>query len=360
MKKVRTLLSLLSMSFLVGCANPIKSSSPIGYTSGTGTDYYSTSSSESSSSSTPVSVSIFENNVYYTGIGDIDIGTNISGLGMSNGRRDVNFRFSEFGEKEFIAQPIENEKNYVRFWYDGTVIIEKMNYNVCFASDVNNDGYREIITLLDRDILIVYDAFNNREMFHKSLHYDELSSFYNPGILYSYQFWIYNEKLLLWIYDGSASQEVYDYAYLVFNSETNSLEVEPQNMFDLESMNFVSLYNGENMMNPDANGVYTIQKGVRYTINILFNRKENADPNKIIETFSTSKNYLSQGGIYAKLSEYFLSSSMESFVKNSKGNGFDKFEIKFKLDAGTEYSPEGELTIYYVGFSCSIKYKLAN
>ena len=346
MKHFKSTLALFSLAILLGCTANNAISSP-----------NTTSSSQTSASKVPASSSVDGNKVYFTGQTAIDIGKMISFLGSPY---NSIFILEEFGDKEFAASGVSGDNNHVDFYYDGQKIIEKMNNNICFASDVNNDGYREIITLLDRDILIVYDAFNNREMFHKSLHYDELSSFYNPRILYSYQFWIYNEKLLLWIYDGSASQEVYDYAYLVFNSETNSLEVEPQNMFDLESMNFVSLYNGENMMNPDANGVYTIQKGVRYTINILFNRKENADPNKIIETFSTSKNYLSQGGIYAKLSEYFLSPSMESFVKNSKGNGFDKFEIKFKLDAGTEYSHEGELTIYYVGFSCSIKYKLAN
>ena len=342
MKHFKYLISLLSLTTLVGCSN---SQNIIENSISSSSD---SAISQDVSSNNNTSATVF-NELETICFGDLAY-QQTSGITYS-------FKLFEFGESVFETKNAPGYFGTVELYFNGQRIIEQMDYYIGYASDINNDGYREIITTYDDSLLIVYDVHNNCELFKKDLNKEEVPSLNNGSTSYAYDVSMNADKTLrLTIWNGSKSNAYFDYAYFKYNSSKNSLEFELQNMYDIEDFSFLSMYQGEEQVFADKNNVYHIQKGVQYIITFQIIRKEDADLSKVMASFGYTSEQLN-GGVQARINgEYLDQMEMNYFCENN--NGFGKYRAKFCLDNDKDYANQGVVTVKRVNLGFAFNYQI--
>ena len=137
MKLVKSILSLLSLAFLVGCSKPAGSYANI--TSSTNIPT-SVADAQQSTSQIPDEEPVQDTNIY-----------NLVAEGVSIYDATVVFTLPEFANKEFKTVKHENDISYRDLYIDGQLIASKVRTGDWYFSDINHDGYRESLFVLEEN-----------------------------------------------------------------------------------------------------------------------------------------------------------------------------------------------------------------
>ena len=303
-------------------------------------------------------------------IPDIEIGQAITNYYYpATANISYDFTLSEFGENAFKTFRDEQTTKYNIFYCDRK-IIEDVNDSQVYAADINKDGYRELITFAysgDYDsVLVVYDAYNSRELLRKDFYKESIPGLCNPiseFFIYHYFFKIINNRLALIVYNGSRSDVNYDYAYFNYSPESG-VTLELQNMYDIDHVSLLSVRESDNEANNHTDGdkkIYSLNKGVQYVIDYEVIRKPNADLNKVVDSFAGSPDKFPSQGTYVLYNDVPIErhSQNVTVVKgNNNTNGFGNYALKFTLPNNAE--GKGIIKICYCGFSTCVYFKVVD
>lgn len=343
MKQFKTIISLLSMILLTSCASIVDS----------GTNQSSVNQPSSIINSGPESTSsaVIEKPVFtFEADKDIDLYQVLSYL-IPDG--EYEFTFPEFSSSVFKTVAV-NSIYEIELYFNNTKIIANIDHETfIFASDINDDHYREIVCLNDKT-LIIYDIHNNYEMFHKDLSKDEVSYLDNVGSPYEYALELYQERLIFKVWNGSRSDITYDYGYFSYDKQFNSLSINLQNMYEIQEFGYDSIYNGEKLIER-KNDLYSLEKGVEYLFNFHITRKDNADLNKVIEGFANTKEKLPSSGIYVLINGE-LQSQTTAKIRCDNENGFGNYKLKLTLP--NNVIQQGQIYVGYATLGFTINYQL--
>ena len=190
--------------------------------------------------------------------------------------KDGNEIFS-LEELENITFVINHPNGYTRELYANDVLVEPNLYTspYIFASDINNDGYRELI--FDRknkenegsgNYFVVYDAKNNKVLL------DEVNTKERSHYNYRFNYGLLENKLTFYPYLGNYSESsIVDYGYLKYTSEKGPYFAY-QNIFAITSIELVKFYinDTDKAEVVPVNNVYTFKVGTKYCMEYKVNR----------------------------------------------------------------------------------------
>lgn len=268
---------------------------------------------------------------------------------------EFEFKLPEFSPYVFKTVAVNNSIDDIELYFNNTKIIDGMNHESdIFASDINGDHYREIVCITGK-ILVIYDVHNSYEMLNKDLSKDNVFYLENVGAPYKYDLELYQEKLILKVWNGSRTDRNYDYAYFNYDTQFNFLSINLQNMYEIQEFGYDSIYKGEELIERE-NDVYTLEKGVEYLFNFHITRKENADLSKVIEGFANTKEELPTSGIYVLINGQLQTESNVK-IRCLNDNGFGDYTLKLTLPDNA--SEQGQIYVGYAFMSFALAYKLA-
>ena len=184
------------------------------------------------------------------------------------------FSLQEFKD---ITFSIKRPNGYTRELYANETLVEPDLYTspYIFASDINNDGYRELI--FDRDqrenegsgnYFVVYDVKNNKVLL------DEATLRVGNYSFYKFNYDIRDNRLTFLPYWGNYSENsVLDYGYLKYSSE-KGIYFEWANIFTVTSVELVKFYINDTDKTPvePINNVYTFKLNTKYCMEYKINR----------------------------------------------------------------------------------------
>ena len=184
------------------------------------------------------------------------------------------FSLQEFKD---ITFSIKRPNGYTRELYANETLVEPDLYTspYIFASDINNDGYRELI--FDRNkrenenagnYFVVYDVKNNKVLL------DEASTKERSHYNYRFNYGLIEDKLTFYPYIGNYSESsITDYGYLKYSQEKGAY-FEWKNIFAITSIELVKFYvndtNKEEVV--PTNNVYTFKLNTKYCMEYKANR----------------------------------------------------------------------------------------
>ena len=184
-----------------------------------------------------------------------------------------------FSLKEFndVTFSIKHPNGYTRELYANDALVEPDLYTspYIFASDINNDGYRELI--FDRNkrenekagnYFVVYDVKNNKVLL------DEANTKERSHYNYRFNYGLIEDKLTFYPYIGNYSESsITDYGYLKYSQEKGAY-FEWKNIFAITSIELVKFYvndtNKEEVV--PTNNVYTFKLNTKYCMEYKANR----------------------------------------------------------------------------------------
>ena len=181
------------------------------------------------------------------------------------------FSLEEFKDVTFVI------KNNVRALYANDVLVESNLYTspYIYASDINNDGYRELI--FDRnnkenenrgDYFVVYDVKNNKVLL------DEANTKERSHHNYRFNYGLIEDKLTFYPYIGNYNESsICDYGYLRYSQEKGPY-FEWKNIFAISSIELVKFYTNDTdkVEVVATNNVYTFKVGTKYCMEYKVNR----------------------------------------------------------------------------------------
>lgn len=188
----------------------------------------------------------------------------------------------EFSLEEFkdVAFKFESSNGSGGKIYVNNIVIEEdmATSLYIFASDINRDGYRELI--YDRNeregesrgnYFVVYDVKNMKVLF------DEVNTRVGSYAFYRFNYGMVEDKLTFYPYIGNYSENsIVDYGYLRYTEEKGAY-FEWQNIFAITSIELVRFYINEEgypSIEP-VNNVYTFHKGIKCSMEYKVNRTNN-------------------------------------------------------------------------------------
>ena len=185
----------------------------------------------------------------------------------------------EFSLEEFkdITFKFESSNGFDgKLSVNNTVIEEDMyTSRYIFASDINEDGYRELI--YDRNkrdneksgnYFVVYDVKNMKVLL------DEANTKERSHYNYRFDYGLIEDKLTFYPYIGNYSESsIVDYGYLRYTSE-KGLYFEWKNIFAITSIELVKFYINDTDKAEvlPVNNVYTFKVGTKYCMEYKVNR----------------------------------------------------------------------------------------
>lgn len=278
-------------------------------------------------------------------------------------RSEFNFVLKEFGDEEFeVRRSQESRRLDVSF--SSKTLIRDINTDYFCASDVNNDGYRELFAFSNEDSykMVIYDVHNSKELFRKDLYKEAANGLANPTykyMVYSYFYEIKDEKLALVVCNGMASRQAYDYAFVSYSAESG-ITFQLQNMYDIDHMTLTGVKEGETAITPSSvqdRQVYSLKKGVKYTVDFEVIRKENPDLNKIITAYASNANSLPASGIYPALGDELPPETVAKITATPKEtNYFGAYSLELTLPE--DAANESYFKVAYCGLSFIINYNI--
>lgn len=332
MKHSKLFATVLSVFLLAGCNNPV-----------------TPSSSESS-----ISSSIAPKPLPAVDISNIKTFPTID-------KSEFNFALKEFGKEQFEVRK-NQESRRLNVSFSGKTLIRDISTDYFCASDVNNDGYRELFAFSNEDgyQMVIYDVHNSMELFRKDLFEEAADGLANPiykYMVYSYFYEIKDEKLALVVCNGMASRQVYDYAFVSYSAESG-VTFQLQNMYDIDHMTLTSIKEGETVITPSVvqdKQVYSLKKGVKYAIDFEIIRKENPDLDKVIKAYNSNEKSLPANGIYPALGDALAPETVAKFVSvPSQTNYFGTYTLELTLPE--DAANESFFKVTYCGLSFQINY----
>lgn len=332
MKHSKVFIVFLSIFFLAGCNNPVTPSS-------------SESSSATSIAPKPLPA--------------VDI-TNLKTFPTID-QTEFNFVLKEFGKEQFEVRT-NQESRRLDVSFSGKTLIRDISTDYFCASDVNNDGYRELFAFSNEDgyKMVIYDVHNSKELFRKDLFKEAANGLANPIYkyrVYSYYYEIKDKKLALVVCNGMANRQVYDYAFVNYSAESG-VTFQLQNMYDIDHMALTSIKEGETAITPSIvqdKQVYSLKKGVKYTVDFEVIRKENPDLDKVIKAYSSNEKSFPASGIYPVLGDALATENVTKFVAApSQTNYFGTYTLELTLPE--DAANESYFKVAYCGLSFQLNY----
>ena len=187
------------------------------------------------------------------------------------------FQLEEFGDEFFTAVPHEDTSFSFYIYFGETKVLEEAPF-VLYASDINKDGYRElvysdeeVIEGVSYPLIHVYDIKNAKEL----ARFDKTTF----GTYYGHKLNLQNNHLILERIGGKFHQDVYDYAYFAY-SNTKGVSLTFQNKFAIDSLSLVSITLNNAAMTlieskkGDKGDYYELSANTRYLINIKMLKKD--------------------------------------------------------------------------------------
>ena len=346
MKTTKYIVSVLSLLLLVGCSNNASSD-------------YSISSVTSQNSVTSASTS--EEKVEPK---DIDLYKEFyKGTVSVNPNYSFDFTLEEFANVSFKVNKREGEQLY-DVSKNGEVIFSSIYSPTLCASDINKDGYRELVAKGETGnaSLIIYDIHNAHTMYKKDLYKEEipgLNNIVSQYVYYTYIPKVFNDKLCIAVSDGMASNRIYDYLYVNYAAD-KGVSLEYQNMYDISKFELIG-FKGE----ANASGLYTetgmmyfLRNDVREEATFRIIRKENPDLNKVLVGSGNTAESLPANGINPFIDNELAGGDSIQFIAPSSNNGFGEYTLKVKLNG--EINKKGTVKLVYCGFSISFNYTIVS
>ena len=203
------------------------------------------------------------------------------GRGKEGNQKDKDgneiFTLDEFKDVTFTLKT-SNGSNGALFVNNTEIESSLFTSMYIFASDINRDGYRELI--YDRNeregesrgnYFVVYDVKNMKVLF------DEVNTRVGSYAFYRFNYGMVEEKLTFYPYIGNYSENsIVDYGYLRYTEEKGAY-FEWQNIFAITSIELVRFYinkEGYPSIEP-VNNVYTFHKGIKCSMEYKVNRTNN-------------------------------------------------------------------------------------
>ena len=187
------------------------------------------------------------------------------------------FSLEEFKDTTFTLKTT-NGFNGALFINDTEIESNLYTSPYIFASDINKDGYRELI--FDRnnkdeetrgDYFVVYDVKNMKVLL------DEVNTKERSHYNYRFNYGLIEDRLTFYPYTGNYNENsIVDYGYLRYTEEKGAY-FEWQNIFAITSIELVRFYINEEgypSIEP-VNNVYTFHKGIKYSMEYKVNRTNN-------------------------------------------------------------------------------------
>lgn len=199
-------------------------------------------------------------------------------FGKEDNQKDKNgneiFYLAEFSNTTFT---INHPNGYTRELYANDTLVEANLYTspYIFASDINNDGYRELI--FDRknkdnegsgNYFVVYDAKNNKVLL------DEANTKERAHYNYRFNYGLIEDKLTFYPYIGNYSESsITDYGYLKYDQDKGAY-FEWKNIFAITSIELVKFYTNDTdkVEVVPTNNVYTFKVNTKYCMEYKANR----------------------------------------------------------------------------------------
>ena len=199
-------------------------------------------------------------------------------VAQSSQKRDEDgnpiFLLKEFKDITFTIKQSNGSK---RELYANETLIEDNLYPAIeiYASDINNDGYREIV--FDRnerdgesrgDYFVVYDVKNGKVLL------DEANTKERSHYNYRFNYGLLENKLTFYPYLGNYSESsIVDYGYLKYSEEKGPYFAY-QNIFAITSIELVKFYINDTDKAEvlPVNNVYTFKVGTKYCMEYKVNR----------------------------------------------------------------------------------------
>ena len=346
MKTTKYIVSVVSLLLLVGCSNNASSDSSI---------------SSLSSQSNVTSASTSEEKVEPK---DIDLYKEFCKETFSvNPNYSFDFMLGEFANVSFKVNKREGEQLY-DVSKNGEVILSSIYSPTLCASDINKDGYRELVAKGETGnaSLIIYDIHNAQTMYKKDLYNEEipgLNNIVSQYLYYTYTPKIFNNKLCIAVSDGMASNRIYDYLYVNYAAD-KGVSLEYQNMYDIAKFELIG-FKGE----ANASGLYTetgmmyfLGNDVREEATFRIIRKENPDLNRVLVGLGNTANVFPAQGICAFIDNEIVAGDSIQLVPPSSEDGFGEYTLKVKLNG--EINKKGTVKLVYCGFSISFNYTIVS
>ena len=240
----------------------------------------------------------------------------------------------QFSLEEFkdITFKFESSNGFDGKLYVNETVIEEDMYTsrYIFASDIDNDGYRELI--YDRNkrdnekagnYFVVYDVKNMKVLL------DEASTKERSHYNYRFDYGLIEDKLTFYPYIGNYSESsIVDYGYLRYTSE-KGLYFEWKNIFAITSIELVKFYINDTDKTEvlPVNNVYTFKVGTKYCMEYKVNRTntDRALMNSFLSVFWDNDHP-------SHFNEY-----QPSRTENDPANGkyVDNFSVLNPIESGT-------------------------
>ena len=272
------------------------------------------------------------------------------------------FTLPEFESDAFeIRSVVEENNHYYELYRNNVLVLSHASYYM-FASDLNKDGYREIIFLGGRryNNVVVYDIYNSKELLNFDLFDNKNPDVFKPSMEYwhySFELELINNRVALLVFNGSKTTRNFDYAYFTYSPE-NGVKLELQNMYEIESFKFVSLIDANgNAVSKDNDGYYGLKRDIQYKIAVDVKRKDNADLDKVIPAFDSDANNLPTSGIFMSIDgERVHSLDFDFMYYQVNHSTFGTNRWQFTLNE--HYADQGIIKMMFVGFNFTLNYKI--
>lgn len=184
------------------------------------------------------------------------------------------FTLEEFGNVTFTLKTT-NGFNGALFVNDTEIESSLSTSLYIFASDINEDGYRELV--FDRNkkdgetsgnYFVAYDVKNNKVLL------DEANTKERSHYNYRFDYSLIADKLTFYPYSGNYSEStIVDYGYLKYNQDKGAY-FEWQNIFAVTSIELVKFYVNDTSKAEvtSVNNTYTFKVGTNYCMEYKINR----------------------------------------------------------------------------------------
>lgn len=284
----------------------------------------------------------------------IDIGNQYkpSTGSISNRNYAYEFKLPEFGDDLFEVKSAGSGQSGYHLTYKGKEIIDDVTSWFVFASDINNDGYREIVSR-GSNKLAIYDVHNNTELFNKDINNEPIPGLYNPTykyLVYAYSLTIHKSQIALVYGNGSASARTFDYAFINYSKE-NGVTFELQNMYDIDRFNLLSIEDNNGAITASGDKTFALAKNTKYTVKFDVTRKANPDLEKIMTNYASDAEHFQSSGIYIDLNNALAPTNDFVLKAPNTDDYFGTYQMEFNSNRLTEAN--NTFKIAYCGFSFS-------